>query len=157
MGVTPATAGLNNAFFIEAGFIVRERKGFYKPTAAAIEYVRTLGFNETQAAAKLKEALRQSWYYGEVKQQLAMGPTTHKQMIEVLAHAAGASVDYTPQLGSVLAWLEYVGLILNTNGYVQLGSGTYRNSRRSRLPPSRNPLTLALDQISPRARGPHRR
>src|SRR5437762_638271 len=40
IGVVPATAGLNNAFFMEAGLVERESKGRYKPTPPAIEYQR---------------------------------------------------------------------------------------------------------------------
>ncbi len=121
MGVSPATAGLNNAFFIEAGWIVKERKGHYKPTQAAIDFTRKAGFNETQAAALLAPSLRDTWYYHEVAQQLEMGPATKQRMVEVLAHAAGATSDHAPQLESVLLWLEYVGLVVVADGYVQLG------------------------------------
>lgn len=121
MGVASATAGLNNAFFLEAGWIVKERKGHYKPTKAAIDFTRKSGFNTTQAAALLAPSLRDTWYYREVAQQLGMGPATKKRMVEVLAHAAGATSDHEQQLESVLLWLEYVGLILIADGYVQLG------------------------------------
>lgn len=121
MGVVAATAGLNNAFFTAAGLIVRERKGYYKPIAATSEFARKSTFNETQAAALLGPAMQESWYFREIAQQLQMGTTTHKKMIEVLAHVAGASRDHETQLTSVLLWLEYVGLVINTNGYVQLG------------------------------------
>jgi hypothetical protein len=50
MGVAAATAGLNNAFFVEAGLIERERKGVYKPKEPTLEYSRKAGFNETVSA-----------------------------------------------------------------------------------------------------------
>jgi hypothetical protein len=121
IGVSPASAALNNIFFLEAGLIVRERKGHYLPTEATCEFARKSTFNETEAAALLAASFKDTWYYREVAQQLAMGPTTHEQMTRVLAHAAGASKDHETQLTNVLQWLEFVGLILLFDGQVQLG------------------------------------
>jgi hypothetical protein len=121
LGLSPATAGLNNAFFLEVGLLVRERKGHYKPTEASINFTRKASFNEAQAAKILAPSFRDSWYYHEVAQQLGMGPATTKRMVEVLAHAAGATSDHTSQLESVLLWLEYVGLVVIADGHVQLG------------------------------------
>jgi hypothetical protein len=121
LGLKPATAGLNNAFFVEAGLIERVSKGHYRPTKATRTYARKASFNEAEAATLLAPALRESWYFREVTQQLAMGPTTTKKMVEVLAHAAGASADHAGQLEMVLQWLEYVGLVVLAGGYVQIG------------------------------------
>ena len=120
LALSAATAGLNNAFFTEAGFIVREGKGRWKPTAIATEFARTHSFDAARAGQSLTESLRRSWYFREVRQQLAMGPTTVSQMIEVLAHAAGATADHRPQLRLVLDWLEYARLIDTKSGTVTL-------------------------------------
>jgi hypothetical protein len=134
IGVSAATAGLNNAFFLEAGVIVRERKGHYLPTDATSEFARRSTFNETEAAALLADAFKETWYFREVAQQLGMGPTSHEQMTQVLAHAAGASKAHETQLTNVLLWLEYVGLILLFDGKVQLGQRDIQDLGRTPPP-----------------------
>lgn len=122
IGVVEATAGLNNAFFAAAGWIERVGKGLFKPSDAAIKYAQRLGFNETEAAALLAPAIRESWYFREIEPELRLGrPVPVARMVSILAQAAGAGVEYRPQLEGVLAWLQYVGVIVITDGHVQLG------------------------------------
>jgi hypothetical protein len=112
IGVADTTAGLNNAFFVECGLIVKEGKGRYKSTEAANDFARAYSFEKDTAGAKLASALRQTWFFETVQQQIAgMGPTTVDTMIQILAGEAGASNDHRIQLQSTLSWLEYAGLI----------------------------------------------
>lgn len=113
MGVAPSTAGLNNAFFKESGLITRESKGKYLPTDAANSFARTYSFDKQRAGASLKEPLSSTWYFETVSQQIAgMGPSAKDALIELLAHRAEASKEHELQLGSLLTWLEYAGLIV---------------------------------------------
>jgi hypothetical protein len=122
IGVAETTAGLNNAFFREAGWIERRSKGRFVATDATRKYVQRLGFNETEAATLLAPSIKDSWYFREIEPDLALGrPIPVEQAVSVLAQAAGAGAEYRPQLETVLHWLEYVGLILITDGQVQRG------------------------------------
>ncbi|HLH14685.1 MAG TPA: hypothetical protein VKV16_07825 [Solirubrobacteraceae bacterium] len=122
IGVAEATAGLSNAFFAEAGWIERSGKGLYKPTDATLKYAQRFGFNETEAASFLAPSIARSWYFREIEPELRMGrPVPVAGLVSILAQAASAGAEYRSQLEGVLDWLEYVGLLLITDGHVQLG------------------------------------
>lgn len=112
LGVAPTTAGLNNSFFKDVGLVVAAGKGKFKSTEAANDYARKFSFNPDEAGAALREPISQTWFYRVVRQQIeGMGPTPKGKLIELLAYEAGANNDYRVQLGSVVSWLEYAGLI----------------------------------------------
>lgn len=122
IGVAEVTAGLSNAFFAEAGWIERSGKGLYKPTEAALRFAQRFGFNENEAASLLAPPIRQTWYFREIEPELRIGrPVPMTQAVSILANAAGAGAEYRPQLESVVEWLQYVGLVVITDGHVQLG------------------------------------
>lgn len=118
LGVAATTAGLNNAFFMESGLVTRESKGRYKPTDAVNKFARAYGFDEAKAGELLAESLKSTWYFREIEQQLAMGGTPVQRMVEVLAHAAGATSDHSAQLTMLLTWLEYAGLVDTSSGFI---------------------------------------
>ena len=120
IGVSPATAGLSNAFFMECGLIKREKKGRYKPTQAVLEFARQHSFDPKAAGKLLAEPLSRSWAFREVQQQRGMGSVTERRMVEVLAAAAGATAEHRQQLLTILAWLQYAGLIALEGGLVKL-------------------------------------
>lgn len=120
LGIIPATAGLSNQFFMESGLIVREAKGRYKPTEAVNRFVRKHGFDPAGAGLELAGTLSRTWYFQAVRQQLQMGPTTWDSMIRVLADTAGATAEYETQLGFVLSWLEFAGLITTESGMIRV-------------------------------------
>lgn len=120
LGTIPATAGLNNQFFMESGLIAREAKGRYKPTEAVNTFARKHTFDSAGAGRELAGALSRTWYFQAVRQQLEMGATTKDTMIRVLADTAGATAEYESQLGFLLSWLEFVGLITTEGGTVEV-------------------------------------
>jgi hypothetical protein len=120
LGIVPATAGLNNQFFMESGLIDRERKGLYKPTAEVNKFAQKHTFDPAGAGRELAGILRQTWYFQAVQTQLKMGTTTRDTMIRVLADAAGAVKAHEIKLASLLAWLEFAGLISTEGGTVEI-------------------------------------
>lgn len=120
LGVAPATAGLNNAFFADSGLLVRESKGLYKPTQATNEFARRYGFDAKRAGRELAEPLRGTWYFQTVERRLSMGPVTTADVIDTLAQTAGATKDHQVQLMSMLSWLELAGLVRIESGEVSL-------------------------------------
>jgi hypothetical protein len=144
LGVSANTAALNNAFFADVGLIVRESKGLYKPVEAASEFARRATFNETEAATHLRTLFSDYWAFQDVKQQLLLGPATQKQMIQVLAHTAGASKDHETQLLNILLWLEFVGLIVIADGHIQLGQHDLQDLQDPNLKPPVPPVDPPL-------------
>jgi hypothetical protein len=131
LNIIEATARLNNVFFAEAGWIDRTGKGRYMPTDPVIKYAQQRGFNETAAAALLAPAISRSWYFTEIEPELRLGrPVPADRLVAILAQSAGATSDYKTQLEMILTWLEYVGLIVVTEGQVQLGQRDLQDLQR---------------------------
>jgi hypothetical protein len=121
MDVVASTAGLSNAFFLESGLIERAGKGRYKSTEAANDFARRFSFDQDQAGTSLKNTLSETWYYKAVEQHLrGFGSTPKEKLIELLAYKAETTKDYRVQLGALLSWLEYAGLIAFNDGQYQL-------------------------------------
>ena len=118
--LTPATAPLNNAFFLECGLIERLDRGEYKPTAEALAFANKWSFDKSAAPRLLAPALRKTWFFEAVTQQLEVSPTTREQMIETLALVAQTDSSYSTQYGFILDWLEFVGLIKTEGGTIVL-------------------------------------
>jgi hypothetical protein len=111
LSVATTTGGLNNAFFLDSGLITREGRGQYKPTDIVNEFARKHSFDERAAGLLLAGTLAETWYYRAVRERLSISSATRDQMIGVLAHEAGATKERELQLGSLLDWLQYGGLI----------------------------------------------
>jgi len=112
LNLSPASAGLNNAFFTEVGLVTKEGRGRYKPTELALEFARKHTFDQEAAGKVLAPAFRTTWCFQEVQKQVAMEPrVTKDQMVQVLAAAAGATNDHRVQLLGILDWLQYAGVI----------------------------------------------
>lgn len=145
LGVADTTAGLNNNFFTEAGLAVKAGKGKYKPTEAALAFEREAGFDQAAAAKKnLAGPLVQTWFYKEIKSQIALGDAAEGRVIAVLASAAGASTAHRPKLTSVLEWLKLAGLITIKGGQVRLADDAAPETENPE--PEPNPETPATPE-----------
>jgi len=123
MDMAPTTAGLNNSFFFESRLVERAGKGRYKSTDASNKFAQKYSFNPDEAGAALRESLSATWYFEIVNQQLSgFGPTPKEKLIELLAYEAETTKDYRVQLGALLSWLEYAGLIELEDGQFKLAS-----------------------------------
>lgn len=123
MGVSSATAPLNNAFFISVGLVEKIGKGEYRPTELALKFQQKWTFNKDEAPTLLAPAFHASWFFEAVKQKLDVdGAPTVKQMIETLAMRAGTDDTYATQYSFLLDWLAYVGLIAIESDIVRIVS-----------------------------------
>jgi hypothetical protein len=142
LGIAATTAGLNNAFFVEAGFIVKAGKGLYKPVPDTIAFARNFSFRQPDAAHALAGPLSRSWYFVEVCKQAEYGPQSRQQMIQVLGAAAGAGADREPQLSHILDWLQYAGLIDNDGGTITVtakGASLHKINAQTGVTPPADP------------------
>ena len=124
MKISPATAPLNNAFFIDNGLIERSSKAGYKPTDIALAYQRKWTFDRDAAPQLLAPAFADSWFFEAVTDQLQISgtsTTTRAEMIGVLASRAGTDSSYSVQYGHCLDWLKYSGLIIESEGTISFG------------------------------------
>jgi hypothetical protein len=126
MGMSPAKVGLNTRFFLESGLIKRAEFGRFKPTHATSRFARRYDFNPVDAGKELGACLRQTWYFRTVNRQLLnVGSTSSERLMELLAWAAGTTMDRHLQLRALLSWLDYSGLI-------ELENGRYKRVMRGR-------------------------
>jgi hypothetical protein len=120
LSITEATAALVNSFFVDAGFLVKEAKGRYKPVAEVNEYQRLWSLDPDAARSHLAGPLKTSWYYVEARKALEAGQVAEDVVINVLARAAGVGGDRRPQLELIVDWLGHAGLIERDGGMVRL-------------------------------------
>lgn len=120
MGVSPATAPLNNTFFVSVGLLKKVGKGEYLPTELALQFQQKWSFDKAAAPSILAPAFRNSWFHEAVRQRVQVGRPTITQMVETLAGIAGTDSSYATQYRLLLSWLEYVGLIRIDGGVVDL-------------------------------------
>ncbi len=133
LGLTPATAALNNAFYMDVGLIERESKGRYKPTEHVIDFAREHSFDAEKAGKRLASVLKQTWFYQEVARE----PSTRDQLVRLLARAADTDKDREAQLSMLLDWLAYAGLTREENGVITaLGHAPTDQSARNEPPGS---------------------
>jgi hypothetical protein len=112
--VSANTAGLNNGFFVDAGWLQKQGRGHFIATDALLKYVQKVQFdteNAAAAAALLAETMRNSWYWQSLANQVGNGGLPRGEALVILSTEAGAGQEYKVQLDHVLNWLQYVGLI----------------------------------------------
>lgn len=123
MGLSAATAPLNNAFYIDLGLVEKAGKGEYKPSETALQFTNKWAFNKEEAPALLAPAFQSSWFFAPVKQKLELdGEATINQLVETLAMRAGTDDSYSTQYTFLLEWLKFVGLITIDSNTVRLTS-----------------------------------
>jgi hypothetical protein len=124
IGVATGTAGLNSNFFIEVG------RGKYKPTEATLAFNREAGSGQAASAMKnLAPPLSQTWFFNEVKSQVALGDQMETRIITVLGNAAGARGIQRAKLLMLLEWLKFASLIVVSDGQVRLVDGGHPDLR----------------------------
>lgn len=155
MNMAPTTAGLNNTFFFESGLVERAGKGRYKSTEAANKFAQKYSFNPDEAGAALRERLSTTWYFEIVNQQIGgFGPTPKEKLIELLAYEAETTKDYRVQLGSLLAWLEYAGLVELNDGQYKLAPDAPQHVEKAEVEPKQEkpaPTPAPAGSTTPRA------
>lgn len=111
--VIPATAPLNHAFFADVGLLTKVGRGDYAVSPELVEYHKKMGFasNPKEAARLLAPEFAATWFFEGLRGLLQMGPATRGRAIELFANLAGTDATYRVQLGYLVDWLEYVGLV----------------------------------------------
>lgn len=120
LGISPATAPLNNAFYVYLNLLEKRGKGEYRPTEISLRFQQRWTFDKKTAPTILAPAFEDSWFLDAVKQKLALGEATVDEMVETLALVANTDNSYATQYTFCLEWLQYVGLITMENGVVRL-------------------------------------
>jgi hypothetical protein len=110
--VNPATAGLANAFFLEAGLLVRTPDGLL-PTAEVIAYARAYDWNRETAFTKVAPVLRASWFGVALLPKLEFRKQLGRvEALAVLAEAAGASKEHKGQVFALVEYMALAGIVV---------------------------------------------
>jgi len=109
-GLKESSAALPNAFFQEAGFLIKGAGGFM-PAEEVISYARTHSWDEATAGHKLRPLVEAAWFGQTLLPQLKMGPKDEGQAIAILAEAVAAAPEYKPQLKTLLDYLLVAGSV----------------------------------------------
>lgn len=129
--MTPATASLANAFFLDVGFLVKHeppRSGSgdgpsqlgFLPTQDTLDYNQAHTWRAENAAHKLAPALGKSWGWEAVKGRLAYAEATEQDVVRLLAEKSSASPHYEPQFKIMIAYFESAGLVTREGQSIRL-------------------------------------
>lgn len=147
--VSSPTAGLNNSFFEASGWLNREAKGLYKPTATACEFSRQYGLDKEQAGRVLAGTVTETWYMRVTRQRLSMGAVSRAQLVRALIDGGGAYQHHEGHVGNLIDWMDYMGLIEIKDDHVTLADES--PSGEAEAPPEdadakvESPATLPAD------------
>lgn len=108
--LSAATISLGNAFFADIGFIGRAENGFV-PAQDLIAMASAYDFDTARAPKKLAPILERSWVWEAVRARSSFRPVDEKEVMALIAEAAGASGEHKPQIKMLLDYLEIAGLL----------------------------------------------
>jgi hypothetical protein len=147
--VSHHTVPLSNAFFVDAGWLVKQGRGSYAATDALINYRRRAGMNSDDPRAKqaLRETMTEAWFWQPIKSQIEFGGADEDEVLQILMLEAGATPEHASQLRNLLEWVEWVGLIRRDEDRVLLADG-------AGIPPTPPAENGASDVIEPKVESP---
>lgn len=124
-GVVATTVILSNRFFADAGWINIPGKGLYAATDALVEYTRRIETGTAEYAAEaLRGPARNAWFWGVLEPYLKDERRLPLHEAEILImRAAEASGGHLPMIRNLIAWLEYVGLIIVQDQHMAAAPG----------------------------------
>lgn len=117
--ISANSASLCNAFFYDAGLLVRADNGA-QPTQPVIEYARALDWGRDDAATKLAPAIRNTWFAQTLIMHLKMRSISVTEAIQKLAEEAAASKEFQPSLRMCIEYLEITGIARRNGDQLQL-------------------------------------
>ncbi len=113
-GIATNTAALNNAFFVESGWLETTGRGQHIATDALVTYNQRAQLDPANAKAAtslLAGPARQSWYWKALEPYMQGGGLPKNEALVILSSDSDAGPEYKPQLENVLQWLQFVCLV----------------------------------------------
>ena len=140
VNISPTTAGLCNAFFVENGWIERKAKGQYTATDALLRHnnMWAVSPGDSSAWEPLRDPMKGSWYWQTLAPAISTARVGRKDALILLMQDGGASPAHKKALENILDWLVTVGL-LGTDGehlFLQQRSGSELDRRPEPEPPA---------------------
>lgn len=123
LGLKGNVGGLSNRFFKDSGWLESAGRGMYVPTETLVRFHRHLGIQPDDlegARAILAETVVGSWYWREIGDMLEGEGIRQSGVLHLLANAAGAAPNHTPQLTLIIDWLIWLGLVVRDGELLRL-------------------------------------
>jgi hypothetical protein len=106
--VHPTVVSGNNAFLAEAGFIIRERHGYYKPSPEVTDYAKQAPWDEENAKGHIRALIDKTWFGETVLQQLQLQSTLNRpQLVRAFGIKATPDPSDSDKLGLLVDFLQY--------------------------------------------------
>lgn len=115
-----ATISMANAFFVEAGLLLKSDAGFL-PSESVSAFALAHQWGPETAAQKLAPTIRTTWFAERVIPKLMMGKTPEKELYDVLAMEATVGPDFKPRIKLLLDFLEESGIAERDGEFVNKG------------------------------------
>lgn len=116
-----ATISMANAFFVEAGLLIKGDAGFL-PAESVRAFALAYEWGPETAAQKLAPTLRGTWFAERVIPKLSMGKAPEKELYDDLALTAGVGPDFRPRIKLLIDFLEESGIAERDGDFVKKGS-----------------------------------
>jgi len=110
--VHPTVVSANNAFLAGAGFILRERHGYYKPCPEVTEYAKQAPWDEENAKGHIRTLIDKTWFGETVLQQFQLQSTLNRsQLVRAFGIKATPDPSDSDKLGLLVDFLQYFGYL----------------------------------------------
>jgi|GEM_PF-1020966 len=115
-----ATISTANAFFVEAGLLLKSDAGFL-PAESVRAFALAHEWGPDTAAQKLAPTLRSTWFAERVIPKLSMGPVREAELFDDLAMTAAVGPDFKPRIRLLIDYLEESGIATREGDFVKKG------------------------------------
>jgi hypothetical protein len=110
----PTEVSKNNTFLSEAGFIIAERYGYYKPSPEVTNYAKQAPWDEENAKGYIRALIERTWFGQTVQQQFQLQNTLNRsQLIKAFGIKATPDASDANRLGLLVDCLLYFGYLVN--------------------------------------------
>jgi len=104
------TIVVTNAFFTDAGFLIRVEGGFI-PGDETRQFVKAEEWNKEAAPEKLRPLLERQWFCQLIIPRLRMRPLSKEEILHLLAESAGASAKERERVECLVEYICFAKVI----------------------------------------------
>jgi len=109
----PTMVSRNNAFLSEAGFILPERWGYFKPSPETTDFAKQAPWDEDSAREHIRALIERTWFGETVQQQFQLQNTLSKSdLIRAFGIKATPDPSDANRLGLLLDLLLHFGYLV---------------------------------------------
>ena len=119
INLSESTIVVTNAWFTDVGFLERLGNGVFRASDALLKFGHAVEFGSPTAGHALKPLLEGKWFAKALLPYLSMRDVNRVEAVRILAEACGASKQFEEQLGVLLDFMVYAGLVDEMGGNIR--------------------------------------